>query len=589
MERATTHLRRVRGIASKSPKIVVVMAVALALQATFVPTAGADASSVTRWTQVTPATNPPGRADAAMTYDPATGNVVLFSGAGAGPADTWIWDGTTWTQQFPATSPPARYGASMAYDAATGNVVLFGGCDKSPFDQCGAFDDTWTWDGVTWTQQFPTSSPPPSYWASMAFDPATDNMVLYTAPNGTDSVSTWTWDGSNWTEQSPATTPPARVVASMAYDPAIGALVLFGGQGYTGDLNDTWTWDGSTWTEQMPSTSPAARVDAAMAFDPSMDGLVLFGGYGPLGDTWTYDGSNWVQQSPVSSPPARVGAAMSYDAATGNLVLFGGLDASNSFRNDTWIDSVAPLITPNTPTISNLPSSSLASDPFTAAVDTNGDGLKSVTSSTPSVCVVSGLAVSYAGAGTCTLTAHVSQGTYYAAADGAPQSFSVSLATPTTPSISNLPSVGSRGGFDANVSTTSDGATSVTSETTSVCTTSGLIVSYVANGTCTLMAHVAESGHYAAADGAPQSMPVYVVPSVISFSPTRGPVGTVVTIKGANLSGATKVTFNGVKGTIASDSAAKLKVKVPAGSTTGKIKVVTPGGLVKTVTSFTVT
>ena len=33
----------------------------------------------------------------------------------------------TWTQQAPAVHPSARYGAAMAYDAATGNVVLFGG------------------------------------------------------------------------------------------------------------------------------------------------------------------------------------------------------------------------------------------------------------------------------------------------------------------------------------------------------------------------------------------------------------------------------------------------------------------------------
>src|SRR5207249_4554782 len=32
-----------------------------------------------------------------------------------------------WSKQAPATSPPAREGASIAYDAATSNVVLFGG------------------------------------------------------------------------------------------------------------------------------------------------------------------------------------------------------------------------------------------------------------------------------------------------------------------------------------------------------------------------------------------------------------------------------------------------------------------------------
>ena len=53
------------------------------------------------------------------------------------------WDGSTWAKQAPASSPPARADAAMAYDAATGNVVLFGGVglagDSVPFG------DTWTW------------------------------------------------------------------------------------------------------------------------------------------------------------------------------------------------------------------------------------------------------------------------------------------------------------------------------------------------------------------------------------------------------------------------------------------------------------
>jgi hypothetical protein len=66
----------------------------------------------------------------------------LFSGIGHSlccPHDTWTWDGSTWTKQAPVTSPPARSDASMAYDAATGNSVLFGGGLN------GSFTDTWTW------------------------------------------------------------------------------------------------------------------------------------------------------------------------------------------------------------------------------------------------------------------------------------------------------------------------------------------------------------------------------------------------------------------------------------------------------------
>ena len=83
---------------------------------------------------------------------------------------------------------------------------------------------------------------------------------------------------------------------------------------------------------------------------------------------------------------------------------------------------------------------------------------------------------------------------------------------------------------------------------------------------------------------------VVTVPSTVTgFSPTSGPVGTVVTITGTNLAGATKVTFNGVAAVITKDAATKIKVKVPVGATTGKIKVTAPGGKVKTATAFTVT
>ena len=51
-----------------------------------------------------------------------------------------------------------------------------------------------------------------------------------------------------------------------------------------------------------------------------------------------------------------------------------------------------------------------------------------------------------------------------------------------------------------------------------------------------------------------------------------------VTITGTNLYGATSVTFNGKAGTVTSDSTTTIKVKIPSGARTGKIKVTTAGG-----------
>jgi hypothetical protein len=76
----------------------------------------------------------------------------------------------------------------------------------------------------------------------------------------------------------------------------------------------------------------------------------------------------------------------------------------------------------------------------------------------------------------------------------------------------------------------------------------------------------------------------------ITHVTASGRVGATVTIKSTNLSGATKVVFGGKKsGSIVSDTATTLKVKVPSGAKTGKIKVVTPGGTVKSATTFRVT
>jgi hypothetical protein len=101
--------------------------------------------------------------------------------------------------------------------------------------------------------------------------------------------------------------------------------------------------------------------------------------------------------------------------------------------------------TPTTPTISNLPSSGTVGGGFTATVSTNGDGAKSVTSNSTSVCTASGLVVTYVGVGTCSLTAHVGAGTDYNAANGTAQTFKVNAAPPT-PKTAGYDMVGSDGG-----------------------------------------------------------------------------------------------------------------------------------------------
>jgi Galactose oxidase, central domain len=308
--------------------------------------AGASAAS-SAWTQLTPASSPSPRFGAAVAYDQGTGQTLLFGGLVNNPFfptgnvnDTWAWNGSSWTWQFPAVSPPGRIFASMAYDPATGQLLLFGGFNGNDPDP--EFNDTWTWNGSTWTQLNPTTSPSARYGASMAYDPSTGQMVLF---GGIDNVGdsgddTWTWNGTTWTQLNPATSPAGRYYASMAYDADSSQLVLFGGTTRSGPFSDTWTWNGSTWTQSAPAVSPPARSEASMVYDPRIGQLVLFGGqlgssYG--NDTWTWNGSTWSQQTSATTPPARKDASMVFDGGTSQLVLFGGDNASTSFFRDTWI------------------------------------------------------------------------------------------------------------------------------------------------------------------------------------------------------------------------------------------------------------
>jgi hypothetical protein len=79
-------------------------------------------------------------------------------------------------------------------------------------------------------------------------------------------------------------------------------------------------------------------------------------------------------------------------------------------------------------------------------------------------------------------------------------------------------------------------------------------------------------------------------PAISSFSPTSGPFGTEATINGSNFVGTTQVAFSGMPaGYFRVDSNSQLRIEVPAGATTGKISITTPGGTATSADDFVVT
>src|SRR5205823_192843 len=78
-------------------------------------------------------------------------------------------------------------------------------------------------------------------------------------------------------------------------------------------------------------------------------------------------------------------------------------------------------------------------------------------------------------------------------------------------------------------------------------------------------------------------------PTINSFSPTSGPVGTSVTITGNNFAGAIAVAFNGTGASFTVNTSTQITATVPNGATTGPISVTTPGGTATSAGNFTAT
>jgi hypothetical protein len=301
------------------------------------------------WIELAPATVPPARRGAAMAYDEAHRQVVMFGGytdnisPGIQLADTWLFanqQNDQWTQAQPAVRPNANYDFAMAFDPRNMQTVLFGGSSNNSF----GFAETWTWDGTNWQKKLPANSPPGGYWAAMADDG--QELILFggfSLSAGGLSNDTWSWDGNNWSLKTPSARPAARRSAALAYDALHHQTVLFGGRDPNGNyLSDTWLWDGATWTEKFPAASPPGTVAAGMAYDAKHQNIVLFNGannLATLSSTWLWDGNNWTQQSPSVYPPSRAGVdsiSLSYDSANQRTILFGGGGLNGLAQGDTW-------------------------------------------------------------------------------------------------------------------------------------------------------------------------------------------------------------------------------------------------------------
>ena len=245
----------------------------------------------------------------------------------------------------PAASAPALYRASMAYDKASKQVILFGS------RRTGSSSETWSWTVATgWKRLTPTTNPPGRTWGNMAYDESRQQIMLFGGQSTTAKLSggvlkpladTWTWDGTNWSPRSPASSPPATVNFPMAYD--AGGRRVIGVRDNGARTTETWNWNGANWGHITTVNAPKwPKQGAGIAYATAASEITLFGtAYGigvPAADTytWTFRGNSWTAHaSPTSAPKPRMSPAMSAEVG-GGVLLFGGSTTRGAVYGDTW-------------------------------------------------------------------------------------------------------------------------------------------------------------------------------------------------------------------------------------------------------------
>lgn len=266
--------------------------------------------------------------------------LFAFCGAGIGyGSGTWSCDGLRW-RELPIAGPSLRSNAPMCYDAARQEVVLFGGTGTA-----GYLQDTWVFDGSTWSQRQPTLVPPALSGASLAFDAGRSVTVLVGSQAG--GLRTWEWNGIDWA--APPVPPLPNLVshAGFAYLPTIGRLVLAGGSDVNGVQSHCFTYDGTAWTAAAPL--PAPRVSHDLVFDPQSGRLLCLGGQPDheVTDGFAFDGLSWSLAVPQPNRPFAGGAALAAEAGGTAVLLVGGQAGSGpggTWRWDgaTWTDLQVP-------------------------------------------------------------------------------------------------------------------------------------------------------------------------------------------------------------------------------------------------------
>lgn len=431
------------------------------------------------------------------TFCVAVGHVVASNIQG-GQTLVESWNGTTWSTTPSLTDLNGSSLSAVSCTSPTDCVAV--GVDWSADD----FPLVYTWHGSTWSTTGVIDTIAPYGLGRLSSVSCTTSTFCMAVGSWNDFGATvgprvYVQIGSSWS-----------AIAYPSISAGVGTVAC---TGPTFCMTPGYSWNGTTWS----ATSSPGSISGLYCTSPT--DCVAVGG----NSIESWDGSTW---SAASNPsPTSVLSGLSCTDST-DCVAVGSAAGQTLVEAGVTIPTLSQSIT----FTSTEPANAVVGGPTYTVGATGGGSGNPVTysSETPSICTVSGSAVSFVGVGGCTVDADQAGNATYLAAPTASQSFSVGQGTQTI-IFTSAPPMNAMVGGPTYTPAATGGASGIPVEvtvdgnSTAVCSISGGVVSFIGSGTCIIDANQSGNTSYAAAPQIQQSFTVGPL-AVVTTSLANGSV-----------------------------------------------------------------
>ena len=357
--------------------------------------------------------------------------------------------------------------------------------------------------------------------ASWMGTPAAPNSVSASAGNGQATVN-WVAPADGGSPITGYTVTASPGGATVAAGPGATSATV---TGLSNGTSYTFTVTATNSIGDGPASTPSNAITPAVPVNQTI--------------TFANPGAKTMLQSPLTvSATATSGLPVSFTTTTPGICTAGGPNGATitllgpgtcTVRANQAGDGThnpAPTVTRSftvskvnqSITFPNPGAKTMIQSPFDVSATASSGLAVTLTSTTPSVCTVSGMTITLLAPGSCAIVASQGGNANYNAAPNVTRNFNVTKASQTITFANPGAKTMIQSPFDVSATTTSPLSVTLTSTTQPVCTVSGMTITLVAPGSCRIVASQAGDANWAAATSVTRTFNVTKVSQTITFA-----------------------------------------------------------------------